>query len=129
MEYQGMRIKLGRSTLQSVLRRENMFTNFNIKLEDIFKKKKKLRLFDIDPDLQKGENMDIQKITQILDHVMMFKKVGKHVCKCTYQNLWWRFCNCWQDIDTFSREVSLFGGSCTFSNTPTRIHHSLSILL
>ena len=45
-----MRIRFGRSTLQSVLRRENMFTSFQkgkhvykfqyiIKLEDIFEKK------------------------------------------------------------------------------------------
>ena len=61
MEYEGMRIKFGRSTLQSVLRREYMFTSFRIKLQDIFEKKK-LRLFDTDPDLQNGENMDIQKI-------------------------------------------------------------------
>ena len=59
MEYEEMRIKFGRSTLQSVLRRENVFTSFNIKLENILKKK--LRLFDIDPNLQNGENMDIQK--------------------------------------------------------------------
>ena len=52
MEYKEMRIKFGRYTLQSVLRRESMLTGFNIKLEDIFKKKKKLRLFDTDPDLQ-----------------------------------------------------------------------------
>ena len=62
MEYEGMSIKFGRPTLQSVFRKENMFTSFNIKLEDIFEKKKKLRLFDIDPDLQNGENMDFQKI-------------------------------------------------------------------
>ena len=61
MEYKEMRIKFGRSTLQSVLRRENMFTSFNVKLEDSLKKKK-LRLFDTDPDLQNGENMDIEKI-------------------------------------------------------------------
>ena len=61
-----MRLKFGRSTLQSVLKRENMFTSFNIKLEDrTILKKYKLRLFDIDPDLQRGENMDI------LDHVVL----------------------------------------------------------
>ena len=65
MEYEKMRIRFGSSTLQSVLRRENMFTSFSIKLEDIFKKKK-LRLFDADPDLQNGENMDIQKIHCVL---------------------------------------------------------------
>ena len=61
MGYEG--IEFGRSTLQSVLRRENIITSFNIKLQDrsIFKKKM-LRLFDIDPDLQTGENMDTQKI-------------------------------------------------------------------
>ena len=61
-----MRLKFGRSALQSVLKRENMFTSFNIKLEDrTILKKYKLRLFDIDPDLQRGENMDI------LDHVVL----------------------------------------------------------
>ena len=53
-----MWIKFGTSTLQSVLRRENMFTSFNITLENYIK----LTLFDIDPDLQNGENIDIQKV-------------------------------------------------------------------
>ena len=59
MEYEGMIIKFGRSTLQSVLSRENVFTSFNIKVEDIFTNK--LILFDIDTDLQNGENMVNQK--------------------------------------------------------------------
>ena len=65
-----MRIKFGRSTLYSVLRRENMFTSFNIKLEVILKKKKKkhLTLFDIDPDLQKGGHSEN---TLFLDHVKL----------------------------------------------------------
>ena len=80
MEYEEMRIKFGRSTLQSVLRRENMFTSFNIKLEDIFKKKK-LRLFDTDPHLQNGENMDIQKIHSFLTiYILLSADLYKSTC-------------------------------------------------